>query len=366
LGKVVGLSKACESLNVPRSSLYRKEAALATLGSLKPRPKPARALSDAEKVQVLELANSERFCDKTPREMYAILLDEDQRYVCHWRTIYRILAEVEQIRARRDQKSHPKVAKPQLKATGPNQVWTWDITKLRGPDQWQGYYLYVIIDLYSRYIVGWMIAERESAELAEILISQTCQKQGISPHDLTLHADRGAVMRSQSVTDLLSRLELCQSHSRPYTPNDNAFSEAQFKTMKYRPDYPKRFACFADAQTWARAFFDWYNSDHRHAALGLLTPEVVHLGLAEIYRAQRQLVLDQAYQAHPERFVKGQPTPPELPEAVWINPPQTLDLVPEAEILSKTTHQSSSEIELDLADHSNQIQSTVPVIFSPA
>jgi len=356
LGQVVGLKQSCEHLDVPRSSLYRKRQ---SLGLSKPRPKPARALSNAEKAEVREVANSERFRDRSPRQIYAILLDEDQRYLCHWRTIYRILAEYDEIRERRAQKRHPKVPKPQLVAKKAKQVWSWDITKLRGPDKWQPYYLYVIIDLFSRYIVGWMIAEQENAELAEALIHETCVKQGIDANQLTLHADRGSVMRSQTISQLLSQLEVSKSHSRPYTPNDNPFSEAQFKTMKYRPDYPKRFASFESAQAWARHFFSWYNTQHHHSALGLLTPAVVHQGLADVYRAQRQTVLDLAYAAHPERFVKGLPTPPELPQEVWINPPQALAFEPEIDDFSQTQPLSSSEVRFDPVEDEKQQQQKV-------
>ena len=225
------------------------------------------------------------------------------------------------MRERRNQLRHPAYQKPELLATGPNQVWSWDITKLRGPSKGVYYYLYVIIDIYSRYVVGWLIAEVESAELAEQLIAETCAKQGVQRDQLTIHADNGSPMIAKTVAILLADLGVAKSHSRPHVSNDNPYSEAQFKTLKYRPDYPDRFGSVADARRWGRGFFAWYNDQHHHSGLGLLTPATVHTGRAETVRHKRQAVLQQAYQTHPERFVRGQPQPTKLPEAVWINPP---------------------------------------------
>ena len=285
------------------------------------RATPPRALTGPEKTAVRETLNSERFQDQAPREVYATLLDE-ARYLCSWRTMYRILAENQPVCERRNQLRHPAYAKPELLATRANQLWSWDITKLRGPVTWTYYYLYVILDVYSRYVVGWMIAERESEELAQELIRETCRKQGIQPGQLTLHADNGSAMMAKSVAQLLIDLDVVKSHSRPHVSDDNPYSEAQFKTLKYRPDYPDRFGCLIDARAWARAFFAWYNQAHHHTNLGLLTPAVVHTGQAECVRQKRQHVLDLAYAAHPERFVKGAPVPAQLPVAVWINPPK--------------------------------------------
>jgi putative transposase len=236
--------------------------------------------------------------------------------------MYRILAENQEIRERRDQLQHPVYAKPELLATCPNQVWSWDITKLRGPVTWTYYYLYVILDVYSRYVVGWMIADCESEELAQELIRQTSAKQGIQPGQLTLHADNGSAMIAKSVAQLLIDLDVVKSHSRPHVSDDNPYSEAQFKTLKYRPGYPERFGCSADARAWAQAFFAWYNQEHHHTGLGLLTPAVVHHGQAETVLQKWQQVLDVAYATHPERFVKHPPVPAQLPAAVWINPPK--------------------------------------------
>jgi len=331
LAESVSVSAACQALGVPRSSLYR---ARQPKKARQPRPTPERALSpwasgpralsQEEKDQVRQVLNSERFQDSVPRQVYATLLDEGE-YLCHWRTMYRILDEHGEVRERRNQLQHPVYTKPELLARGPNQLWSWDITKLKGPAKWTYYYLYVILDVFSRYVVGWMVAEREAASLAEKLIAQTCVKQGIEPSQLTLHADRGPSMRTKSVAQLLADLGVTKTHSRPYTANDNPYSESQFKTMKYRPDFPERFDSLADARSWAREFFGWYNHDHRHSGLGLMTPATVHHGQAETVRQQRQQVLLAAYAAHPERFVRGVPVPPELPNEVWINKPQADD-----------------------------------------
>lgn len=323
LATAIGTQSACLQLGVPRSSYYR---------SKRPRPrrqeqpkrlakKSGRALNQAERAYVRDLLNSDRFCDASPRQVYARLLDEG-RYVCHWRTMYRILAEHDEVRERRNQLRHPRYKKPELLARGPNELWSWDITKLRGPAKWTYFYLYVILDVYSRYVVGWMIAPAEQATLARELIETTCERQGIERDGLVIHSDRGPSMTSKTVAQLLADLGVEKSHSRPHVSNDNPYSEAQFKTMKYRPDYPDRFGSIEDARQWAREFFQWYNEEHYHSGLGLLTPEMVHYGAAERVRAQRQQVLDRAYAQHPERFVRSRPMPPELPAAVWINAPK--------------------------------------------
>ena len=326
----LGIVAACEAVGLPRGSYYRAQQPIApgVPSPVRTPPPSPRALTPDEKTLVREELNSERFQDQAPREVYATLLDE-ARYLCSWRTMYRILAENQEIRERRDQLQHPVYAKPELLATRPNQVWSWDITKLRGPVTWTYYYLYVILDVYSRYVVGWMIAERESEELAQELIRTTCDKQGIQPGQLTLHADNGSAMIAKSVAQLLIDLDVVKSHSRPHVSDDNPYSEAQFKTLKYRPDYPERFGSLIDARAWAQAFFAWYNHEHHHTGLGLLTPAVVHSGQAATQLAKRQHVLAVAYAAHPERFVKHPPVPAQLPEAVWINPPKpTAEVAP--------------------------------------
>ena len=321
LEPVTGLAEACRILEIPRSSLYRlRKPAEESPKPVRERPKPPRALDDAEKESVHNLLDSERFQDQTPREVYATLLDEGA-YLCHWRTMYRILDEYQEVRERRNQLRHPAYTRPELLATAPNQLWSWDITKLRGPVRLCYYYLYVVLDVFSRYVVGWMVAEHESAALAEELIIAACTNQQISRNQLTIHSDRGAPMTAKPIAVLMSDLGIAKSHSRPHVPDDNPYSEAQFRTLKYCPTYPDRFGSLQDARQWSQNFFTWYNQQHHHTALALLTPSDVHYGRADEKLAQRQVVLQQAYQTHPERFVKGRPTPAQVPDAVWINPP---------------------------------------------
>ena len=237
------------------------------------------------------------------------------------RTMYRILQEHGEVRERRNQLQHPSYTKPELLARRPNELWSWDITKLKGPVKWTYFYLYVILDVFSRYVVGWMVAERESDRLARQLIETSLQRQGIPRDQLTLHSDRGPSMKSKTVAELLSDLGVEKTHSRPHVSNDNPYSEAQFKTMKYRPGFPERFGSLMDARSWGREFFPWYNEEHYHSSLGLLTPQMVHYGAAETVQSERQQVLHAGYAVHPERFVRGVPSVLELPKAVWINKP---------------------------------------------
>jgi putative transposase len=343
LASQVGWSKACRALGVPRSSLYRARhpnvPPAVVPHSRAPSP---RALSPQEQQQVREVLDSPRFRDASPREVYAVLLDE-QIYLCHWRTMYRILAQSGEVHERRNQLQHPTYVKPILVATQPRQLWSWDITKLLGPAKWTYYYLYVILDVYSRYAVGWMVAEAESANLAHQLIAETCAKEGIAPGQLALHADRGSSMRSKSVALLLADLGVLESHSRPRVSNDNPYSEAQFKTLKYRPDYPDRFGSLVDAQGWARDLFHWYNTEHHHTGLGLLTPAMVHHGQAPAVLEARRQVLQVAYAAHPERFVRGLPTVPELPAEVWINRPQPNHLQVQSDPITSLSPRPLSE-----------------------
>ncbi len=320
LAETLGLTTACEVLQVPRSSVYRVRQPKAALGSTL---EPVRALSAAERDQVHHTLNSERFADQAPREVYATLLDEGT-YLCSPSTMYRVLAEHAEVRERRDQLRHPAYSNPELLATRPNQVWSWDITRLLGPAKWTYYYLCVMLDIFSRYVVGWLIAERESGSLAELLIAEACAKQQIARNQLTIHADNGGPMIAKPVALLMTDLRVSPSHSRPHVSNDNPFSEAQFKTMKYQPDYPERFGSLVDARTWAQTFFPWYNTEHHHGGIGFMTPAAVHYGEASRLFADRQQTLSVAYAAHPERFVKGQPCPPALPIAVWINPPKLI------------------------------------------
>ena len=318
LGKRVGVSAACRGLNVSRATYYRRRE---PNRKTEPRPTPARALSAEERKLVLDQLNSERFADQSPPQVYSKLLDEGD-YLCSVRTMYRILADNQSSRERRNQLKHPNYQKPELLATGPNEVWSWDITKLKGPEKWTYYYLYVILDIYSRCVVGWMLAHRESADLAKQLIETTIEKQKVQSEQLILHSDRGPSMTSHSVAQLLGSLGVTKSHSRPHVSNDNPFSESQFKTMKYRPEFPKRFGCYEDALRFCRQFFGWYNNEHYHSSIGLLTPASLHYGQGERIIATRQQTLHHAWQNNPERFVSGIPKPASLPKAVWINAPK--------------------------------------------
>lgn len=319
LAAQIGLKSACDVLNVPRSQIYRQRQP-----KVEPTPRrtPAHALSSDERAHVRETLNSERFMDQAPRQVYAALLDEG-RYLCHWRTMYRILSAHGEVCERRLIRRHPVYQKPELLAEHPNEVWSWDITALRGAHKWEQYPLYTVLDIFSRYVVGWMIAERESSDLARQLVAETARKQGIQPDQLTLHADNGGPMKGKPLSQLLVDLGIIKSHSRPHTSDDNPFSEAQFKTMKYRPDYPDRFTSIEAARTWARAFFAWYNNQHYHSGLNLMTPVSVHYGEAKAVQRQRQCVMTAAYQARPARFRAGAPVVNGAPVAVYINPPKT-------------------------------------------
>ena len=324
----VGTSDACGALGIARATYYRHRH---SSGLDKPQSScrriSPRALSAEQHQDMLDELHCPRFVDQAPRQVFAGLLDEG-KYICSVRTMYRILEQEGEVRERRNQLRHPVYKKPELLATGPNEVWSWDITKLLGPVKWTYFYLYVILDIFSRYVVGWMVAERESANLAKHLIEETCCKQEIVPGQLMLHSDRGSPMKAQSLAKLLGTLGVTKSYSRPHVSDDNPFSESQFKTLKYRPDFPKRFGSIQDALQFCRHFFEWYNQHHYHSALALLTPEDVHYGRAERVITERQKVLTRFYEAHPERFVNGPPKHPALAAEVWINPPPT-----------KTTHE---------------------------
>lgn len=317
----IGKAPVCTALGLSRATLYRRWWQKDISAPAPKRKPPERSLTEEERSEVLAVLRSERFMDKAPAQVYAELLDEG-RYLCSIRTMYRILDDVGEVRERRNQLRHPNYRKPELLATGPNQVWSWDITKLLGPVKWSYFQLYVIIDIFSRYVVGWMIAHRESATLAERLIEETCAKQGIEQGQLTIHADRGSSMRSKPVAMLLSDLGITKTHSRPHVSNDNPFSEAQFKTLKYRPDFPDRFGSMEDARSFCQQFFRWYNTEHRHSSIGLLTPQMLHSGQAEEVIAGRRQVLSEAYNKNPERFVRRPPEPQVPPKEVWINPPE--------------------------------------------
>ncbi len=314
----IGVVDACLALGVSRAGFYRWKAPV--FGPHRPKTFP-RALTPEERTKVLEILHEDRFVDQAPKEVAATLMDEGIR-LCSVSTMYRVLRDNQEVRERRNQLRHPAYAAPELLAERPNQVWSWDITKLKGPEKWSYFQLYVIIDIFSRYIVGWMVAHRESAELAQRLIHVTCKRQNIERGRLTIHADRGSSMRSNTVAQLLVDLDVTRTHSRPHVSNDNPYSEAQFKTLKYRPDFPKRFGGLQDARTHFVSFEQWYNHEHHHSGIADLVPADVHFGHAVVRLEARQRVLNDAYAAHPERFVHGPPKVPALPTSVWINRPK--------------------------------------------
>jgi putative transposase len=312
---------ACRASGRPQATHYRRHR------QSPPPPRPARergpqprALSQAERDTVRALLNSPDFVDKAPATVYHELLDEGVD-LASTSTMYRILRAHGEVRERRRQATHPARVKPELVATQPNQVYSWDITKVHGPARWTYFYLYVIIDIYSRYVVGWLIAERESALLAEKLLADTIVKQRIDRDTLTIHADNGSSMASKPVAFLLADLGVTKTHSRPHTSNDNPYSEAQFRTLKYRPDFPDRFGCIEDARAFCQRFFRWYNTEHRHSGIAWHTPHSVHHGQSDAIRAARADVLAAAYTRNPERFVRKHPQPAALRSAVWINKP---------------------------------------------
>jgi putative transposase len=324
LSSDVGRKPACEAVNVPRATFYRY---LHRLDSPETdhglRAVPPLTLSQAERQNVINILHAERFQDRTPYEVFATLLDEGQ-YHCSIRTMYRILkSEHGDVKERRKGHRRTQYKKPELLATAPNQVWSWDITKLKGPAKWTYFYLYVIMDIFSRYVVGWMVAHREQKSLAKRLIKETCLKQNIAPGQLTIHADRGSSMKSKVVAQLMADLGITKTHSRPHVSNDNPYSESQFKTLKYCPAFPDRFGCIQDARSFCQDFFTWYNKEHRHSGIGLMTPESIHYGFAEHLNENRSVVLWAAFQKNPQRFKGKILQPPELPTAVWINKPES-------------------------------------------
>lgn len=323
LSREMSVSDACNAMGLPRSTFYR----LTTTPPLKQQLKESgstqdsgRGLGKTRREEVRATLNSERFMDRSPYVVYATLLDEGI-YLCSISTMYRILRENGEVRERRNQRKLPAYRKPELLATKPNMLWSWDISWLKGPTPGKYYYLYTILDVFSRYIVAWTIDEAESGDLSQDLIDFACQNQGIQSGDLTLHSDRGAPMRSVPVAHLLEQLGVTKSLSRPYTSNDNPYSEAHFKTMKYRMDYPQRFDSIDHARSWVRRFVQWYNFEHLHSGIGLITPADLHFGQTQSIIERRQATLDAAFERYPERFVRGRPRPPVIPTEVWINQP---------------------------------------------
>lgn len=326
LTPALGAGAACRAMGLWRGAPARHKARADRAAFVGPRqarearPRSPLALSGAEQALVLHTLCSERFADTAPAAVHATLLNEG-RYLGSVRTMYRILAANDSSTERRRQRTHPTYAKPELLALAPNQVWSWDITKLKGPAKWTYFHLYVILDIFSRYVVGWLIAPRECNELAQQLIADTVARHDVTAGTLTLHADRGTSMRSKPVASLLVDLDVAKSHSRPYTSDDNPYSESQFKTMKYRPDFPERFGSLEDARSHCQTFFTWYNVEHCHSGIGHMTPHSVHYGLAHAMRATRQATLDAAFLATPIRFKGIRPTLKPMPIAAWINPP---------------------------------------------
>jgi len=316
--EVLGVSALCAAVGESRATWYRSQKTRPTISL--PRKSPRR-LTMQEERRVLEFLNSERFQDMAPGEVYATLLDEST-YLCSERTMYRILSRHGQNRIRRQ--SAPRLyAKPELLATRSNELWSWDITKLKGPVKWTYYYLYKVMDVFSRYVVGWMVAYRESGDLARDLIEETCRKQEIIIGTLTIHADNGSSMKSGTLGQLLIDLGVAKTHSRPHVSNDNPFSESAFKTLKYRPGYPERFGSIEDARLFCRQFFGWYNIEHRHSGIAMVTPENVHYNTHQEVLCARKQTLANAWHIHPERFVKGIPAVRKVPSEVWINKPET-------------------------------------------
>lgn len=325
LADATSTAQACRLLGRARATHYR-QGQLPVLGPPAPRPAPPNALSEPERQQVLALLRSEEYCDLAPAQVWARLLD-DGVYLCSLSTMYRLLAASGESRERRRQRTHPAKKKPELLATRANQIWSWDITKLRSPTRGKYYELYVIIDIFSRYVVGWTVAAAETGELARDFIEGVYLEQRISEGELTLHADRGTSMTSKPVSQLLIDLGVERSHSRPHVSNDNPYSEAAFRTLKYCPSFPTTFGSIEDARSFCKTFFDYYNHEHRHSGIGLHTPASVHYGTATAIRAERAKTLDAAFAANPDRFRGRRPTPPKLPTAAWINDPSREALI---------------------------------------
>ena len=328
LEAVTSTKRACGLLGASRATIYRRRRPPAARPPA-PRPEPANKLSEQERQRILGVLRSEEYCDLAPAQVWARLLD-DGVYLCSISTMYRLLAIAGENRERRRQRTHPARKKPELIARRPNQVWSWDITKLQGPTRGVYYELFVIIDIFSRYVVGWMVTPAETGELAEAFVADALARQGIGRDQLTLHADRGTSMTSKPVAQLLVDLGVARSHSRPHVSNDNPYSEAGFKTLKYCPAFPGRFGSIEDARSFCALFFDHYNHVHRHGGIGLHTPASVHYGTAGEIRVQRAVTLDAAYAADPARFRHRPPSPPKLPTVAWINEPSPEALIKSA------------------------------------
>ena len=314
----IPVQELCLALDIPKASYYR---IINPVVKQKDKERVShRKLTEQEEDDILSTLNSERFCDQSPASIYYTLLDEG-RYLCSISTMYRVLKKNRQSIQRR-QKNKGCYEKPELLAEKPNELWSWDITKLKGPAKWTYFYLYVILDVFSRAVVGWMIAERESSHLAEILMDETCKRENIEKDQLTIHSDRGAAMKSKAVALLLSDLGVTKTHSRPYVSNDNPYSESAFKTIKYRPEFPGQFGCIEDARLFCGVFFNWYNFEHKHSGIAMLSPSDLHSGNQDRIISNRQITAHKAYIQHPERFVKGVSIIKKPEMKVWINKPK--------------------------------------------
>lgn len=320
----ISLDALCSALEISRATYYRHQTS-AEPRAKKPSKPPKNALSDEEVKRVLDRLHSEEFVDKTPYDVFHALIDNGE-YYCSARTMYRLLEQRGETRDRRTQRNHRDAVKPELIATRPNEVWSWDITKLRSYQKWTYFYLYVVLDIFSRYVVGWLIADCESKELARELIHKTALKQGIQPDQLTLHSDNGPSMTSHTVSQLLEHLGILKTHNRPYTSNDNPFSESQFKTLKYCPEFPVQFEKIGNAERFCKKFFPWYNKEHYHSGIAWLTPESVHYGHANMILEKRYNSMLQAFLKNPLRFNNKLPTRKILEPAVYINPPQAVEI----------------------------------------
>lgn len=321
---LVGTQGACLALGRSRASHYRR-ARPPSAGQRRPRPSPPNALTDAERATVLDVLHGERFVDRAPAQAWATLLDEGT-YLASPSTMYRLLRQNGEVRERRRQATHPPRTVPELVADEPKRVWSYDATALRGPSRGVWYDLFVMLDIYSRYSPGWLVVAGQDGAVVRDWIEGIVADHGPIPAgSLTIHADRGAAMTSKPVAVLLADLSIGRTHSRPHVSNDNAYSEAGFKTLKYCPAFPERFGSLPHARAFAADFFGFYNHHHRHSGIGYHTPASVHFGTAALVRAERAAVLDAAYAAHPDRFVNGAPAPPALPGPAWINKPKEVE-----------------------------------------
>lgn len=314
------IQELCEGFQIGEATYYRWKNKKKKPVEKPEKPRHWKRLSEDEESEVMELMTSERFIDMAPAAIYATLLD-DGEYLCSERTMYRYLERNAAVKERRNQRVHPEYKKPELLATRPKQLWSWDITKLKTGRKCEYLHLYVIIDVYSRFVVGWMVAEKECSILAEQFIAETCFKEEIERDQLTIHADRGAAMKSKTVYQLMCDLGITKTHSRPHVSNDNPYSESQFKTMKYHSTFPRKFGCLEDAKSFLRGWFEWYNFKHKHSGIEMMSPHDVHSGKYKAILEKRQMVLNQAFLKMPHRFNKKKPKVQNLSEAVWINKP---------------------------------------------